>query len=151
MREAHIPALAELEWICFASPWSAQSLRDVLANPLACFRVAEDAQGGVLGYAGMHHVAGECYVDNIAVFPQYRRQGVGERLVQALFAFAGEVQARFLTLEVRPSNGAAIALYQRFGMTEQGRRKNFYTAPAEDAIILTKFFEGEEDPCVSLP
>ena len=71
MQEKHIPALAQLERLCFSQPWTESGLRSELHNKLAVFCVAEQ-NGQVLGYAGMQCVMGECYINNIAVFPQFR-------------------------------------------------------------------------------
>ena len=80
MQEKHIPALAQLERLCFSQPWTENGLRSELHNKLAVFCVAEQ-NGQVLGYAGMQCVMGECYINNIAVFPQFRGMGIGTRLV----------------------------------------------------------------------
>ena len=87
MEERHLDDLARLERLCFSRPWSRQALKEELTNPAACFLVGEEA-GEVLGYAGMHCAAGECYVDNVAVFPEARRQGVGRKLMEALLQAA---------------------------------------------------------------
>ena len=75
MQEKHIPALAQLERLCFSQPWTESGLRSELHNKLAVFCVAEQ-NGQVLGYAGMQCVMGECYINNIAVFPQFRGMGI---------------------------------------------------------------------------
>ena len=88
--------------------------------------------------------ADEGYITNVAVFPEYRRQGIAAQILQVFLQFAAANHLAFLTLEVRPSNAAAIALYQGFGFEEVGRRKNYYDLPKEDALILTKYFETGE-------
>lgn len=80
----------------------------------------------------------------MAVFPPYRRRGVAGKLLDVFLRFARANHLAFLTLEVRPSNAAAIALYTRFGFRETGRRRNYYDLPREDALILTRTF-GEDD------
>ena len=140
--------LARLERLCFSRPWSRQALKEELTNPAACFLVGEEA-GEVLGYAGMHCAAGECYVDNVAVFPEARRQGVGRKLMEALLQAAAARGGEFLSLEVRPSNLEALALYRGLGFREVGRRRRFYDDPVEDGLLLTKDLEKEEDPCCS--
>ena len=145
MEERHLDDLARLECLCFSRPWSRQALKEELTNPAACFLVGEEA-GKVLGYAGMHCAAGECYVDNVAVFPEARRQGVGRKLMEALLQAAAARGGEFLSLEVRPSNRAAVSLYSRLGFLEEGRRRNFYTDPTEDALILTRRFGKGEKP-----
>ena len=148
MEERHLDDLARLERLCFSRPWSRQALKEELTNPAACFLVGEEA-GEVLGYAGMHCAAGECYVDNVAVFPEARRQGVGRRLMEALLQAAAARGGEFLSLEVRPSNLEALALYRGLGFREVGRRRRFYDDPVEDGLLLTKDLEKEEDPCCS--
>ncbi len=144
MEEKHIPALAQLERLCFSQPWTENGLRSELGNRLAVFCVAEQ-NGQVLGYAGMHCVMGECYINNIAVFPQYRGSGIGTRLVQELIGQAIQRDGLFLTLEVRASNEQAVSLYQRLGFYKAGCRKNFYTAPTEDGLIMTKDLKQEKE------
>ena len=148
MEERHLDDLARLERLCFSRPWSRQALKEELTNPAACFLVGEEA-GEVLGYAGMHCAAGECYVDNVAVFPEARRQGVGRKLMEALLQAAAARGGEFLSLEVRPSNLEALALYRGLGFREVGRRRWFYDDPVEDGLLLTKDLEKEEDPCCS--
>lgn len=150
MKQEHAAAVAELERLCFAKPWSEEALLEECDNPNAVFLAAVE-ENEVLGYCGMHTVLDECYMDNVAVSPKHRREGVGRALVTALCACARERHAAFLTLEVRPSNEGAVRLYHSLGFAEVGRRKNFYTAPIEDALLLTKTFEStdriEENLC----
>ncbi len=148
MEERHLDDLARLERLCFSRPWSRQALKEELTNPAACFLVGEEA-GEMLGYAGMHCAAGECYVDNVAVFPEARRQGVGRKLMEALLQAAAARGGEFLSLEVRPSNLEALALYRGLGFREVGRRRRFYDDPVEDGLLLTKDLKKEEDPCCS--
>ena len=145
MTADHLEELEKLERICFSRPWSRKMLAEELENQCAAFLVAEDSVSGrVLGYAGMMVVADEGYITNVAVFPEYRRQGIAAQILQVFVQFAAANRLAFLTLEVRPSNAAAIALYQGFGFEEVGRRKNYYDLPKEDALILTKYFETGE-------
>lgn len=145
MTADHLEELEKLERICFSRPWSRKMLAEELENQCAAFLVAEDSVSGrVLGYAGLMVVADEGYITNVAVFPEYRRQGIAAQILQVFLQFAEANQLAFLTLEVRPSNAAAIALYQNFGFEEVGRRKNYYDLPKEDALILTKYFETGE-------
>ena len=145
MTADHREELEKLERICFSRPWSRKMLAEELENQCAAFLVAEDSVSGrVLGYAGLMVVADEGYITNVAVFPEYRRQGIAAQILQVFLQFAAANHLAFLTLEVRPSNAAAIALYQGFGFEEVGRRKNYYDLPKEDALILTKYFETGE-------
>lgn len=146
MTADHLEELEKLERICFSRPWSRKMLAEELENECAAFLVAEDATTGqVVGYAGLLVVADEGYITNVAVFPAYRRRGVAAQLIQVFINFAKGNRLAFLTLEVRPGNAAAIALYQGFGFKEAGRRKNYYDLPKEDALILTRVFGDEED------
>ena len=145
MTADHLEELEKLERICFSRPWSRKMLAEELENQCAAFLVAEDSVSGrVLGYAGLMVVADEGYITNVAVFPEYRRQGIAAQILQVFLQFAAANHLAFLTLEVRPSNAAAIALYQGFGFEEVGRRKNYSDLPKEDALILTKYFETGE-------
>ena len=137
LQERHLDEAARLETLCFSRPWSRQALAEELENPTAFFLAAEDDTGELLGYAGMHVVCGEGYIDNVAVFPQARRRGVGRLLVQSLVQWLREHEGFFLTLEVRPSNEPAISLYGSLGFEEVGRRPRFYECPTEDALLMT--------------
>lgn len=140
MKAEHTERLAELEKLCFSAPWSRQALLDEVKNPSACFVTALE-DDVILGYGGMHGACGEFYIDNIAVFPHHRSKGVGAALLKDLCARAQDLGGEFISLEVRPSNEGALRLYARLGFQEVGRRKNFYTGPEEDGLILTKYFE----------
>ena len=91
----------------------------------------------VLGYAGLHAVLDEGYIDNVAVAPEYRRQGIADALIGAFTRF-GEARLAFLTLEVRAGNDPAITLYEKHGFYEVGRRKDYYDDPKEDAVLMTR-------------
>lgn len=139
MGAAHTEALARLEKLCFSSPWSREALLEELENPNAYFCVAL-LEGRVAGYAGMQCACGECYVVNVAVFPECRRRGAATALLSALEQEARRQGGEFLSLEVRASNCEAIRLYTKLGFEEAGRRKNFYSDPKEDGLIMTKRF-----------
>lgn len=131
-----VEAVAALEQECFANPWSLDGLVEELSNPLAVFRVAF-AEGQAAGYVGMHHILDEGYITNIAVGEAHRRTGVATALMRDLMAYAAKHKMSMVTLEVRPSNKAALELYSRFDFREEGRRRDFYRNPTEDALILT--------------
>lgn len=142
MAAEHLDRLEQLERMCFSRPWSKKMLAEELDNQCAAFLVAvEPETEKAVGYAGLLVVADEGYITNVAVDPSCRRQGVAAQLLQVFDNFAKGNHLAFLTLEVRPSNTAAIALYQSFGFTERGRRRNYYDLPKEDALILTRDFE----------
>ena len=139
MQADHIEAVAALEVQCFSTPWSPSALAAELENPLAVFLVAVDEGGFVLGYAGMHHLPEEGYVTNVAVSPDARRQGIARALLQALREYGTAHSLTRITLEVRLSNAAAIALYEGAGYTRDGVRPHFYRRPTEDAAIYSLY------------
>ena len=136
MKEGHVAAVAELEKLCFADPWSEKSIASELNNPLALWLVAVE-DGSLCGYIGSQSVMGESDMMNVAVHPDHRRKGVGEMLVLALCEELSKENAS-LALEVRASNAPAIALYEKLGFDQVGLRKNYYRNPKEDALILRK-------------
>ncbi len=140
MAAAHVAALAALESACFSTPWSAAALAEELDNPRAVFRVALDREGTVCGYVGMHHLGDEGYITNVAVSPAARRQGVARALLATLDEYARAQALDRVTLEVRLSNAAAIALYEGAGYVRDGVRPGFYRHPTEDAAIYSKYY-----------
>lgn len=134
MQEKHLPALAELEKQCFHAPWSEEMLREELGGGI--FLVAEQ-DGEVQGYVGCQTVLDEGYITNVAVSPDFRRRGAARRLIAELIARAKEKGLAFVTLEVRESNAPAIALYTGAGFAPVGKRKNFYSNPTENAVLMT--------------
>ena len=140
MNADHLDEVAELERICFSTPWSRNMLAEELDNMLSAFLVALDDADRVVGYAGVQVILDEGYITNIAVRPECRRQGVAAKLLQVFLDFAKANKLSFLTLEVRASNYDAITLYGSRGFRSVGRRKNYYEHPREDAIIMTREF-----------
>ena len=121
----------------FNNPWSRSAFVDEMTdNDLAHYLVLED-QGMIAGYAGMWIVVDEAHVTNIALLPDYRRQGLGEKLVRELIKTARERYAVMMTLEVRPSNTVAQSLYSKLGFLPQGIRRAYYSDNQEDALIMT--------------
>ena len=138
MAERHLAALAAIEKACFHAPWSETMLREELGKGI--FLVAE-RDGAAVGYVGCQTVLDEGYITNVAVSPDCRRQGIARALLDELKARAAQAGLSFVTLEVRASNAPAIALYEGAGFVRVGVRKNFYTAPTEDAVLMTLFLK----------
>lgn len=138
MEERHLPALAVIEKTCFSTPWSENALREELGKGI--FLVAE-RKGETVGYIGCQTVLDEGYITNVAVAPDCRRYGAGRKLVRTLISHAREQSLSFVTLEVRTSNAAAIALYTNEGFRPVGTRRHFYSNPPEDAVLMTRFLE----------
>lgn len=141
MQEEDISKLAELENECFSEPWSENGLREELTDNTARFYVLKN-DGEIFGYIGANNVLGEVYITNVAVFPKYRENGYGKRLVRFLTVESMLEYAEFVTLEVRRSNENAIKLYEKCGFKKAGARKNFYSKPREDALIYTLNLRG---------
>ena len=137
MENHHVMQVAALEKQCFSDPWSENSVASELNNPLSLWLVAVD-DGNVAGYVGSQTVIDETDMMNIAVDERYRRQGVAQMLVDALVERLKKMDSRCLTLEVRISNVPAIALYEKLGFEQVGKRPNYYRNPKEDALILRK-------------
>lgn len=128
----------------FSTPWSRGAfVNEMTDNDLACYLILED-KGMIAGYAGMWIIVDEAHVTNIALLPAYRRQGLGEKLVRELMKAARERHAVMMTLEVRPSNTVAQALYSKLGFLPQGIRRGYYSDNQEDALIMTCDLEKKE-------
>lgn len=137
MDETHVSQVAMIERLCFSLPWTEACIAKELTNPLSCWLVAMDGDT-VAGYIGSQSVLGEADIMNVAVAPQFRRRGIAEALLGELQQVLKAQGVYCLTLEVRVSNDAAIALYEKLGYREVGRRPNYYHRPKEDALILRK-------------
>ena len=137
LKDNHVSQVAQLEKLCFSDPWSENSVASELKNPLSLWLVAE-VDGAVAGYVGSQTVMDETDMMNIAVHPDYRRQGIAIALIEALIDGLKQKGSHCLTLEVRASNENARSLYEKQGFCEVGIRKNYYRNPKEDAIILRK-------------
>ena len=139
MDESHVAPIAELEKLCFSDPWSENSIATELTSRLSYWLVAVE-DGQVVGYIGSQSVLGESDMMNVAVHPERRRRGIAEKLVLALSHDLKQRDNVCLTLEVRASNAPAIALYEKLGFAQVGRRPNYYRNPKEDAFIMRRSF-----------
>ncbi len=140
MTSAHIDEVHKIETDCFAHPWSCQSIESELANPNSHFWVATE-DSAVVGYIGMSVVVDEGYIFNVAVDESCRRRGIATALINQLVTFGKKNNLCFITLEVRESNESARSLYSNFGFIRVGERKNYYSEPSENAILMTKYFD----------
>lgn len=137
MQPEHVAAVAEMERQCFSDPWSEKSVASELDNPLSLWLIAE-ADGVVAGYVGSQTVLDSADMMNLAVSQGFRRQGIGEQLVNSLTEALAEKGVKTLLLEVRISNEPAKQLYQKLGFEIVGKRPRYYEKPREDALILRK-------------
>ena len=143
--EADVRQIHEIETLCFAMPWSEESIRkDVEENVVARWLVLDDGEGNVLAYAGMWFVLDEAHVCNVAVHPDHRRKGYGMLVFRELEKLAMENSMSMMTLEVRRSNIAAQNLYHACGFLDVGYRKRYYEDNKEDALIMYKEFSYED-------
>ena len=140
MTEAHVAQIAQIEKLCFSDPWSENSISSELNSRISLWLVALDGNS-VAGYIGSQSVLDEADMMNVAVHPDFRRRGIAEALVKRLVEDLQAMESHCLTLEVRASNAPAIALYEKLGFSQIGRRKNYYRNPREDALILRKEWE----------
>ena len=139
--EAQLGQIEKIEQQSFSCPWTMDQLRSQLSDERHVFLTAVDNSGAVLGYVGMMFVLDEGYISNVAVAPDFRRQGVADALIAALIRRAEERRLAFVTLEVRAGNEPAKALYSKHGFVPVGRRKKYYDLPKEDAILMTRFWK----------
>lgn len=130
--------IAELEKECFSLPWSKKTITEAMENGTTFFTAQKGEK--TVGYIGVSIILDEGYITNIAVTKKERKKGVGTALLERVFAEARDNNLSFISLEVRESNKKAISLYEKFGFKKEGKRKNFYDNPKEDALILTKRF-----------
>ena len=124
-----------VEKASFAIPWSRQSFWEEAANERTCYLLALD-ETAIIGYAGVWIIDDEAQITNVAIAPAYRGQGVGTKLMAEIIQTAKRRGAARMTLEVRPSNAAALALYAAFGFKSAGRRPHYYQDNGEDAVIM---------------
>ena len=135
-----LPAILAIERATpTAAHWTAEQYQNRVqsGDGGACFLVAE-CEGKVGGFLCARIVSGEWEIENVVVGEEFRRQGVGAALMQALIAKWEESGGAAVHLEVRESNAAARALYAKYGLREVGRRRGYYTEPAGDAILYAR-------------
>ncbi|HKU24576.1 MAG TPA: ribosomal protein S18-alanine N-acetyltransferase [Candidatus Sulfotelmatobacter sp.] len=119
-----------------AAHWTPRQYRDLFEakRPLLVL-IGGAGSGTILGFLVARHVAGEWELENIVVSGNERRKGIATKLISSLVKAAREAQGRSILLEVRESNHAARGLYEHVGFQQTGRRKQYYAAPAEDAVL----------------
>lgn len=167
MRLGDLDQVLEIERLSYPTPWSKRAFQSELTeNAYAHYYVARlkpdssyakgapDVYSGgqssavrsIVGYIGVWVILDEAHITNVAVHPNFRRMGLGERLMRFAFDKALEFGATRVTLEVRVSNIPAQNLYKKLGFQERGIRKGYYTDTNEDAIIMWKDDLGPQKP-----
>jgi ribosomal-protein-alanine N-acetyltransferase len=137
MTSADIPVVVGIERDSYTMPWSEATFRGLLRRRDAEM-VSAEADGGVIGYAAFWCVVDQGELGNVAVTAYWRGAGVGARLVEEIICRAARRGVREIFLEVRPSNTVARRLYEQLGFHPVGRRRRYYQAPVEDALVLRR-------------
>lgn len=135
--ERDLPDVLALQTSSFSNPWTADALRwELEHSPVSRLYVLKDENGQSLAFCACWQLVDELHINSVAVAPERRREGLGSELMRAVLANAGKEGATRATLEVRRSNEAARALYERLGFEVEAIRPDYYTNPREDALIL---------------
>ena len=140
-----VEKVSALEQASFSTPWSEKSIREELNNEWAIWYVAMEEET-LLGYIGIQYGLDGGDILTVATAPEYRGYGIAKQLIEKILEIFRDKDLDYLTLEVRPSNVSALALYEKLGFREVGRRKKYYKDPVEDALLLTLFLK-EETSC----
>lgn len=135
MRPDDVPLVSAIDHLCFPVPWSEEAFAYEVQAPVAYYRVAEVEEMPV-GYIGSHVIMDEAHITTFGMHPEFRRQGIGERLLADVLRHAVAEGAQRITLEVRASNEAAQTLYRKWGFAPISRRKRYYTDNDEDAVVM---------------
>ena len=137
MKEEDLPAVSRMEEETFSMPWSAADFLDMIRCEYAYYVVAKE-RNEILGCCGIRNMCGDGEITNVVVRQIHRRKGIGELMLRGLMEQSRAIGVKNYTLEVRETNEAAIRLYEKLGFSVEGRRKNFYEKPREDALIMWK-------------
>jgi ribosomal-protein-alanine N-acetyltransferase len=135
MRAEDIPEIVDIERASFSSPWSETAFQGELHKEYAVSRVAE-LRHDIVGYAIANYILNEGHILNMAVHPGYRRQGIATSLLHELLKILQQKGCSLLYLEVRISNAPAHFFYEKLEFRIVGKRKNYYTSPVEDALLM---------------
>ena len=144
--KADIPKIAELEKLCFPDPWTLEMFESEFNNPLVRYFVAElesDDESGneIVGQFGFLCVAGECHINNVAVHPDYRKDGIGSELLELVLNITEDEGVSYWTLETRVTNNPAIGLYQKYGFEIVGERPNYYDDGTSANLMTREKYE----------
>ena len=127
----------EIEQDLFAVPWTREGYFTFLTRDDAMFLVVQE-KGRILAYCGLLMVLDEGDVTNVAVRRDRQKEGIGNFLMESLIRLADGMGVTTIHLEVRSGNETAIRLYERNGFARDGIRRNYYTDPVEDALLMTR-------------
>lgn len=135
MDENDIDDVLEISNLSFSSPWSRLSYEQELNNSLAKYFVAK-IDNKVVGFIGTWIIVDESHITNVAVHPNYRKLGIGSKLIESMLNYCNEKNCTAYTLEVRESNKAAISVYEKHGFIIDGIRKEYYQDNKENALLM---------------
>lgn len=135
MTEEDIDQVTEISSLSFSHSWSRKSYEQELQNSLAKYFVAE-IDNKVIGFVGTWLIVDESHITNVAVHPDYRKNGIASKLIDAMISYCKEHGCIAYTLEVRAGNIPAISLYKKHGFKQDGIRKGYYQDNNEDAILM---------------
>jgi ribosomal-protein-alanine N-acetyltransferase len=140
MEEEDLPSVCAIENLSFPSPWQETIFRGEIHNiPISYpYVMVHKTDQRLIGYVIYWKIREEVHINNIAVHPDFRRKGIAKYVLREILAKIKKEGVRFVTLEVRPSNKAALSLYRKLGFQAFGVRENYYLKPREDALILGK-------------
>lgn len=137
LKEEDIDSLLKIEQVSFPLPWTRSMFEQELHIPTSHFFVAKALPDkDIVGYAGYWQVVDELHLINIAIKPEFRRQGLGKHLLYYILCDGKRLGLKRATLEVRASNLAAQRLYEQIGFKNIALRKNYYADNLEDAVIM---------------
>lgn len=138
LKSEHIDSILKIDNLSFPTPWSRQSFQKEIENNSFARYVVAKKDDVIIGYAGMWLILDEGHITNIAVHPEFRGIGAGNKLLEALIEICKIESVTSMTLEVRISNIVAQNLYRKYGFAEEGIRKEYYGDNKEDALIMWK-------------
>ncbi len=131
-----LDSVLDIEALSFPTPWSRRSFTTELTENVYAHYIVVEYESRVIGYSGMWVILDEAHITNIAVHPEFRRRGLGEKIMREMMERAKSRGATRMTLEVRVSNSAAQDLYRKLGFVARGIRKGYYSDTNEDAIVM---------------
>lgn len=130
--------IAAIERNCFSDPWSERDFDYLARSVTNTLFTAARAENVIAGYLILLYAADEGELANLAVAPQFRRNGIADALLDASLAFCASHGITYITLEVRESNAPARSLYTKHGFREVGVRRRYYRLPVENAILMAR-------------
>ncbi len=136
MEPEDVETVLGIESRVFTTPWQADTFLSLIGRPSSELWVMEHPVAGILAYAVLWCVLHQAELANIAVRSEYRGQGYASRLLERVLQIARDREVETIYLEVRASNTRALELYERFGFSQVGVRKNYYDKPKEDALVM---------------